>query len=769
MITTRELINYQFSLIFGYSSPKEIIVGDIIGPGKLTSEKVNQLTQKVIDFLRMYNAILMDHTGSEIFSIEYELVNIDTNTNGTTIYPKSMLMIPGKYKDCESLLITLKPDTGYLDIHKSKESVDETNELFYEIEEFIERPELNRDDKSEILKKFIHRFNKKLFGYLTEDKWNKKLVGLSKSLPTEERMLKSYASLLNEVDIYWNKNPKEISFRNSLFSKNLNTYEEHIASEHLKFALSEPSIKFVIENTLKLGSNLLMLANTGTVDESQEKITKFVIKTLEDKLNSQPKMQDGKRLIEKINSYILEIENKLESFLKHSTLYLSSGERGNLTDILIRYKLYMKEHLKIEESNFFKDLIDLVLFSISNIIQKKDKLIAIELKSALNYFSEIFNITFTTIRNTLPSYLSYRNLYILSKSLIKKLRKNLDTEKKPAKVLGNNILDKFENFLFNQIEIKLESLTKNKQYNENYLFTNFKKIVLENIDSFFVKIELNISELISFVEIQLESNSPILKSHLEKFEKFTFELKYLLNYILRYSTINRFLKDENENEIADPVTFVNKFHRFLEKRIGGIDLIWKEYVLNWLLDYAKRFFKLEEQKEWTLKDTYSDFITYFEEREKKEEKVENFINFLDSYIKKIPDSEEKNQLSEFYELYKLCISIKTEFPNYMLNKVRTEINLMKTEIEMISPIDYFHINKETSFLTYLDEKRLKFFSPLIARPKTVIMRHHLTNDELELFAADLYHVLNFKYWHNKVKIEISDNFKEVYREWLKEL
>ena len=55
MITTRESINYQFSLIFGYSSPKEMVVGDVIGPGNLTIEKVKDLTNDVIKFLRMYN------------------------------------------------------------------------------------------------------------------------------------------------------------------------------------------------------------------------------------------------------------------------------------------------------------------------------------------------------------------------------------------------------------------------------------------------------------------------------------------------------------------------------------------------------------------------------------------------------------------------------------------------------------------------------------------------------------------------------------------
>ncbi len=77
MITTRESINYQFSLIFGYSSPNEVIVGDVIGPGRLTKGKVNELSKEVSKYLMMYNAILRDYTGAELYGIEFELYNFD--------------------------------------------------------------------------------------------------------------------------------------------------------------------------------------------------------------------------------------------------------------------------------------------------------------------------------------------------------------------------------------------------------------------------------------------------------------------------------------------------------------------------------------------------------------------------------------------------------------------------------------------------------------------------------------------------------------------
>ena len=146
MITTRDAINYQFSLIFGYSSPNNLIVGDIIGPGKLTKKRVNELSKEVIKFLRMYNAILRDFGGSEVFSIEFSLEHLKDiheikNTYGNLeILPKSMILIPGKYKDCESMLLALKPETGQLNIHKSRKSVNSICKLFFEVEEFTNRP-----------------------------------------------------------------------------------------------------------------------------------------------------------------------------------------------------------------------------------------------------------------------------------------------------------------------------------------------------------------------------------------------------------------------------------------------------------------------------------------------------------------------------------------------------------------------------------------------------------------------------------------------------
>jgi len=764
MITTRESINYQFSLIFGYSSPDDIVVGDVIGPGKLTIGKMNQLSQDVITYLRMYNAILRDFTGSELFSIEFELYNYDEKESLLKIFPKSMLLIPGKFKDCESLLLALKPETGYLDTHKSRDSINNVSKLFYEVEEFTDHPDLNKDQKALVLQNFASRFSKKLYGDLLEDKWNKKLIGVSLSLPTEKEMLDTFASIKSDVNYYWNKKPIEVKFSNPSFQKLSDPLDENPSREHLKYAISEPSANYIVEKTLQLGSNLLNLANAGTIDELKESVISFII----DRINAR---------IEQINEFhtvkwvIDEYENDLKilvlffnQFLDNSNKFLLSGESGNLQELL---KLYGDSiHKELGKSEKIYDEIYIIANqSISQSIHNSDKLRANDLKSSVYIFSEIVKASFEIIREILPQYLARRRLKTFILNLISQLKDKFTHEQEPAKNIGNNILTKFQELLFNQIELSNVHFIKGSHYDEEILVREFKKIVKQSIPLFFEKSQLDISDIISFAEIQTNASSSI-KEHIDNFKKYSTELEYLLSYILRYSTINRFLKEESKNKINDPVTFSNKFHRFLEKRIGGINLAWKYYILEWITDYAKLFFKVEEQRSWTLNEIVADFINYLEEREAREQQIDHFFKFLDQYIAKVSNDLNQNIFLEFYKQFEYCRGIATEFPLYVRKRIETELSILNMKEEELIPIEFLRLNEQDTFYNYIEEVKLKYFSKLIPRPVSIILNHKFTDNEIELFKRELFHVFNFKYWGNKSLFEISDNFKEVYRAWL---
>jgi len=768
MITTRESINYQFSLIFGYSSPNDLIAGDVIGPGRLTRKKVNELSREVIQFLTMYNAILRDYTGAEVFSIEFDLYNLDEKSAKTNIYPKSMIFIPGKFKECESLLLALKPETGYLDVHKSRSSINNISKLFYEVEEFADRPEFTKINRQLLYDKFASRFSKKLFGELIEDKWNKKLIGLSTSLPTEKEMLNPYAKIISNVEILWNKRPIEINLLDSKFEKIRTPFEGQQAIEHLKYSISEPSANFIIDKTLNLGTSLMNLANIGTLDEFQDEIIKYLINLIREEIDSFTEPHTGEWLVAKCNKILLTLERYLNKFLEYSNIFLISGEMGDLTDLLKKFKQFILNKGKLENENF-EVICNIAIKFIKQTVIQKEKLRVVELNSALNYFSEINKKSLDLIRVSLPNYLSRRRLKTLTIELIENLKQGFNKEQKPAKILGINLIEKFQEYLLNQIEIESITSRKNIRFNEQNFIDQFNRLVINNVESFFDNISLKIEDLVSFAEVQMEGDTNSIRVHIEKFKRFSNELNYLLSYILRHSTINRYIKDESDNEIIDPVSFANKFHRFLEKRIGGINLEWKSYVLQWIVDYTKRFLKIENKKEWALTEIYYNFLEYLENRERNEQKHEKFLEFLDSYIAKVANIEERNNLLEFYKQYEFSIGINEEFPKYVKNKVKDELKLKSLQIEELIPNEFFKFVGEETFYSYIKNIDLKYFSKLIPRPLTLILKHNLTNEEKELFKGDLFHVINFKFWHNNVRFELSDNFKEVYREWMKKL
>ena len=767
MITTRESINYQFSLIFGYSSPNDIVVGDVIGPGKLTKEKVNNLSKDVILYLRMFNAILRDYVGSELYSIEFELYNFDPKDASLKIYPKSMILTPGSYKDCESLLLALKPETGILNIHKSKESIDEISQLFFDVEEFSNHPELSMEENKAILQEFATRFSLKLFGEMLEDKWNKKLIGVSVSLPTEKKMLDSFGSMTSDVIYAWNKKPVEISFENSKFKKLPVSLDENALIDHLSYSISATSANYVMTKTLELGTNLIELANMGTVEESKEKIIRFIFNRIEKKFNLIDESKVTEWIISEYFNYLTEYENKCTIFLNASQDFIHSGLLGSLDDLLNNYRNIVLK--KLEVNDFYSEFCNISIELIKIFIHKDSKSIrSSDLLSPFQYFSEVIHSSFNLIRKFLPIYLSRLRLKKLCSKFVMNLEEKLNQEQKPVMTLGKKIIKGFESFINSEIEKSPLLSEKNSEFNDSIIIKEFKQIIRNNLSDYFESVRLTISDLVSFAEIQMELDSTSIKEHIDKFKNFSAELRYLLSYILRYSTINRFLKEQPDNEINDPVTFSNKFYRFLEKRTGGIKLDWRDYVLDWIKDYAKKFFTIEENKSWKLNEIFYDFLSYLENRESREQEIDSFLKFLDLYIAKNSNESNKSAFLEFYQKYDFCRGISTEFPKYLFEKIENEVNLLSIPDETLNPMEIFKPNIGESYLDYLREKKLKYFSKLIPRPVSLTLIHQLTEKERESFKGDLFHILNFKYWGKKCSFEMMDNFKEVYRKWLRE-
>ncbi len=774
MITTREAINYQFSLIFGYSSSKDdnMVVGDVIGPGTLMKEKVEDLSCDVIKFLRMYNAILRDYTGSELYAIEFSLFNKDElqkeGSSSIKIYPKSMILLPGKYKDCECSLLALKPEPDVLNPHKSRDIMNHICELFNEIEEFSERPQIDNNSRGLLLQKFSSRFSQKLYGELLENKWNKKLVGLNVTLPTGKDMIDNYAKVKSDLHISWYKIPHVISFINPYHELYKSLYRGKNAIEHLKYAITEPSSDFIVGHTIRLGVDLFDLCNTGTIDEMQDKFISFLIKTFNDDLKQNNRKHNINQLMIEFKELIIKTNHLTNKFLEHSNTFVISGKKGNIDELLEQFNDHIVQKGKYENENY-EILLELTTLFIKQSVFNKKNLRASELNSIFNNLKELFSNSYDIIKTSLPKYLISRCLKNTTKNLVSFVKEDLNNEKEHIKILGGLFIEKMNEFILNQIEIYPIAPQIDLEKNEVNIIKNFNLYLARNLESFFKTITIKITDIILLLENNPHFDLKLIEKNIEFLKKYPGELNYFVNYIMKYSTINRFLKDNPEDEISDPVTFSNKFHRFVEKRFGGITLVWKPYLLSWFNDYAKQYFKELDKKPMTLDDIYHDFLEFFMDREIEEQKPENFFSFLEEYSKKLTSEQEKSEINKFLLQFKHYLELSVEFPKNLKQLIEARIQSYDIKQEESLLMEFLHIDEGLSFYQFVKEKELKYFSNLIPRPSSLILKHQVSDEERSLFHKPLYHVINFKYWHGHSSYSIADNFKNTFREWEKQV
>ncbi|MFX1237681.1 MAG: hypothetical protein ACFE8P_08160, partial [Promethearchaeota archaeon] len=767
---TREAINYQYSVIFGYTSPidDELTVGDVIGAGNLTKEKIKALYHDVIKFLGIYNAILRDYTGSELFSIEFMLLNREemngTKNRGFNIFPKSMILLPGQYKENECLLLALKPELGILNTHKSRSSINEISMFFSEIEEFIDRPQLQKSDKQGIMQRFASRFSKKLYGKLLEGKWNKKLVGLGGSEPTGKNMIQTYATITSDMVIKWHKKPREVQIKNTRYNKQKGLYTGKIAVEHLKYSISEPSINFIIENTIKFGIDLFELCNIGTLDEIQDEFISYLLNNTEEYLENEGSISKIQEIISKVKQKLVNINAYTNKFLQFSNEFITSGERGDLINLMEKYSFFINKKGKLEGTEF-NNLLEITQKFIEQSLNKKTNLRVAELDSILNYLGEMYKKSYDIVLKSLPEYLIRTKLKQFAVFFTKMLKRDI-AEQTHSKKITYNYINKLLDFLLNEIEI-LQLTLENRVLDEKSLLVDFKTLIKKKFDVFFSNSFLSIKDFIIIAEEKSNIKSSDVKVEIEIYKKFLGEINFLVAYITKNTAINRFLLEQKESEISDPVSFSNRFHRFLEKRIGGIKMSWKYHMLDWIRDYAKQFFKELDKKPMSLDVIIEDFLDYIDSRESEGINPEGFLKILQGKIEEYSNNGETEELMIFLHHYEENIKKGDIILGLIRDLIEEKIDNIEIPWEDLSNLNERHSISKDSFHRFIQINELQYFSKLIPLPSSIILKHKLSKQEKAFFREDLFHTIIFKYWHKHAKYSIADNFKTTFKEWEK--
>ena len=776
-LTTSDELQKQLTVIFGFKGQLDLEVGEIVGIGSLSKKTTEYLIKNVLNYLNAYNSMLRDYANCQLHSIEFSLDNLG-DPNDIQLMPKSMLFIPGEYKDCNTLLLLLAPETSLLNNTKAKDAVDHLGKLYFEVEEALNRNEIDNGQKQEVLTKFAKRFALKLQGNVVEGKWNRRLVGLK-----QKSQNTPYLSVNIQKEYQWeNKEIKPINHRFRTLKSSLNEDDQF---DFLKYQLSQSTTFVITKNTFHLTSNLLNIANTGTINDLHRNLLIILLKNF---LNFFPGQDDHisfDQFKDSMFNFIGFIDSVKEDFFNEANEVVKSGlqtELKNISNLLLNeFQIEQDGSLK---NQVYSDVLDSV---INYIIENEQdnpaqKIIrAFELGTPFLYVQESLDLVLNKIRTALPGYFSHELLTIHAQTFIELLQREFnDIGKKPVIALGLKYLEKYSKYIQNIIDNKYSDIHAK---DEQQVLLSFKKLAKSSIEPFISSVAIETEDLLSLCSYIL-ADVPIVIQHIEILMKYRIEIEFLWGLVLRASTLQRFIKEYPTEISFDPKTFSTRFIDFLQrKRLGGFRLVWKNEMFSYIQDFANEFqakYLLEKEQKiyWSKQKVITLFIDFLGKRVKENTTLEGFIGPMKKYLDFHAMKNINNRIIlKIVDLYSEGLEVFSQFPDYIRQvfyktlqnyqdqknhlKASTFIGPLKSideafteDLELRSSLIY-----KKSFYNYITEHEIKYFSKLFAEPKHIVLK---SLDNKYFNGSTLYHHIDFQaLGDNFSKLMISSNYRSI--------
>ncbi|TFG19611.1 MAG: hypothetical protein EU530_05670 [Promethearchaeota archaeon] len=769
-LTTIEELQKQLTLILGFSGKENLDVGEIIGVGKLTKEKTHELVLKVLEYLNAYNAMLRDYSGTEIYSIEFELKNFMPKRESLKLLPESMILIPREYKETNSIILALTYTTSLLDMDKSQNSIEKISKLFFEILEMVDRPELNHHEKIAVLTKFAKRFARKVQGELLESDWNKKLVGIRTASVDDEVNLEPFGEIQSKYKIKWNQLDREINTESPTYRSLQFTMHDGEKLNHLKWQISGPSGYYIAQKTIDLGAKLLTIANTGSINEVQVGIIKTIVEELDTRLSKITHLSSNEEILIEIKRHLREIKDIFIEFHQRMDKFLRSGYNNSLENITKKIKDLYGDVNPIKKkcvAEILKTQISLILeCNFKNI----DHVRLVEIAPCVNYFNQMMEASFTLLEPNIERFLSYTHLLRLFYRYIEHLYDEFNLEQTPAKSLGDRYIAKFAEHLIIRLHERIINSPFYIRYDRPLLNEEFKNLVQMAVENYIDEIPIHPEDLIRFTEVMLAKHQDKVNKHLTTLKKASSQLEFLLSYILRFNTLNRFVQEIDETKGSGSLDISNKFFHFLRKRIGGLDIEWKFYLLELIAQYQQDLHSMPSSGNWSKFTHLSNLIEYLRNSIQENIEPDRFMNVLDSYIAKIEDPVEKDIMLLVFEQYEYSLGIIEEFPAYVKQKLLKILTQLPYTMESLPTTEYLNpkfgetenlhlekIHSKLDLFNFVYEYEMKYFSKLIARPVCVKL---INRDQTE-FEKPLIYSMDFKFWESFYKVSISNNWFQI--------
>ncbi len=762
-VTTSEELSKLLTVIYGFAGQRSgVEAGEFLGPSRLAEKKVKDLTKEFLGFLQAFNSMLRDYAGSEIFALEFELVNYASDVVDTRLYPRSMILLPGKYKDAENILVALRAEQADFDSHHAHKDIDHICSLCWEVEEITENPALGKENKSQVVAKFVQRFARRIQGYLIEGKWNKKLIGVKGKDPTDSEDIASISAVTSKRRVRWDAPAPVVEPFEPSFSLTVPNLRPEKLGEFYKILISGPSAYFIAQNTFKLAGNLLLIANLGSVNDNQSQIIQLALKIIMRDLIKIEKPIGPEEAIKLFLEGFDRFFALMNEFQSIGAKFAQEGLKGTFQEILIECAKFYADK-EVSDKVLMRKILDIFIESCKQgfAFKTQAQTRSSDLKTDLQFFVESSKIGLELLKENLPTYFSLiiqRDFLDQFSSSVKKM---LDTEAKPAKELGLKFLDKIRNFISREIAYEHFYHMGNKKPNIPELPAKFTAFIRDNLPKYFEEVDVDIADLLAFAKSMVEGNTTPLNEHVAKLSSFEQQIDFVYSYILRYSSLNRFLT-EFEKQIQDPVSFATLFHEFLRKRISGLvtsGVTWASHALEWITEFRDKHSSKIDVRRWEKGEIVKEFLFFLEERYNLDTNPKKFVYIMDKYIGQLPPNARPAAYTQLMQKFEESQGIEQSFPEYL--KGRLLKLLEETHFEFIPrpPIEYFQKGDQGLYFEFLENHALKHFARLQALPKSLTLRNATNKVE----DKDIYYVLEFQHLPKRLKIDVKTNWTSLAR------
>ena len=557
-----------------------------------------------------------------------------------------------------------------------------------------------------------------------------------------------------------------------------------------KYRLSSTAIMKIAENTYQLTSNLLQLANTGTINDLQNQILIGNLNLLKQELENSDENLSIQQFHAKVQSQLSDISEYLNQYREICSNFSKSGKSGTLFSLVD--DLYT-EILNQEAKSPRKGKIMECCAKISHhyvLSHKKqfsslEKVRATDLESVLSYIEHSANLVISKIQQSLPQYIQHLLLNLFIADLISSIQAEFESSNQTiVKALKGRLVLTFLEY----IQKKVETLFIDpRQTDVNAILQIFQKMAKDAIEPFIATLKIQSDDILEYCRLELP-DIPLFFENINELKMFRGEIQSLRSLILRYSSLHRFLKQFPEELAFDPLNIATEFNEFLMRKLGGITSKWKNRIFQYIGDYGVEYqpqylAALENKDPGPKSQVLKSLLDYIDLRVDTETSIDKFPPFMKKHLNQVALKSINNRpVLEIWQKYMEGAELVDQIPDYLRQiLLKTIGNLESFEREL--PVSFYFkglislddILSESysppsepeklastslfgrNFYQFILEHEMKYFSKLVARPKQILLQ---SVDTVGFSNKPLIHRITFQDLSDQyMKLTLASNYK----------